>query len=142
MKRERGETDIEDLNVVTVVHLNQQYFQATILCRVPPGWDCTNRFRNAYVVKDVKKDYVCIVPREMIRDKAFSFEPRVLRSNNIGRRITFTARDDGRKLGGIFLQELPGNWVFFKVDEPYYQESDPNNWWTGFGVRKKDAICF
>lgn len=142
------------------IHLNHfmfakepwKLFRAVVLCRLPSGWDCNNKNRNAYVVRETLRDECWIVTREMIVDKVFYFDPQNIDSPQVGRRIVFTVEDAvcdtsgtmmlGKKLGGTFLEQLPNDWVFFRVDRPHYDERDPDNWWTGFGVRKRNTIYF
>jgi hypothetical protein len=127
-------------------------FRAIVLCRVPSGWYGKNKNRNAYVVQDTQRDELFIVTREMIVEKVFHFEPQIIDSHLIGSRVTFRVEDAvydtsgqfmlGKKLQGTLLHELPNDWVFLRVDAPHYDETDPDNWWTGFAIRKKNAICF
>jgi G3E family GTPase len=116
----------------------------------------------AYIVKDTRDNDMFIVPRRMILDKVIVDPKPVHRRNRFGFQfqlnsdvpftIGLTAEgihdSNGDLMDGqivrakviYHIRDSGTKWYVLQVEAPHYDESDPDNWWSGFDIRREDCV--
>ena len=110
---------------------------------------------NAFVIVDTKDNEMLLVPRSyipasfkkggvpIVADRnLFGFEHEVGKKHTVafGPQV-YDANGDllsGKKTRATVLKHIRNagqHWYIIRYPSPHYDETDPNNWWTGFDIR-------
>ena len=106
----------------------------------------------AFLVKDECDNEFHLMPPRMVRPAGAFVRKRVRNSGGefqyaLGEMVAFTLRDEScqhmeRTKAMVLHRVFDGEtrWYVVQLDAPHWNPKDPDNWWSGFDVRKEDQM--